>query len=195
VTDHKPNTYLRKSTNIHTTKRRARWLEISCAYDYTRQYRPGRINVEDPISRAPQHFSTPCGLIYALAHARVQGLPCACSICCAICSLRLRPMRASVPGEPSVHVRHPRNSKASTRRAASREGSDIPAPFECSSTRQSESVSHSDQQIDTPKNQLTAHHNIVRAHNEAVMGCMQVDSFYSRLCEGYSAATFVSQGF
>jgi hypothetical protein len=27
------------------------------------------------------------------------------------------------------------------------------------------------------------------------MGCMQVDSFYSRLCEGYSAAPFVSQGF
>jgi hypothetical protein len=27
------------------------------------------------------------------------------------------------------------------------------------------------------------------------MGRMQVDSFYSRLCEGYSAAPFVSQGF
>jgi hypothetical protein len=88
VTDHKPNTYLSESTNIHTTKRTARWLEISCAYDYTWQYRPGRINVADPISRAPQHFSTPCGLMYALAHEKVQGLPCACSICCAIYSLR-----------------------------------------------------------------------------------------------------------
>jgi hypothetical protein len=197
VTDHKQNTYLSESTNIHTTKRRARWLEISCAFDYTWQYRPGRIHVAtaDTISSAPQHFSTPCGLIYALAQEKVQGLPCACSICCAIYSLRPRPMRVSVPGDASVHVRHPGDSKASTRWAESREGSDIPAPFEDGSTRQCESVSHLDQLVDTPKNSLTAHHDIIRAHNEAVMGRMQVDSFYSRLCEGYSAAPFVSQGF
>jgi hypothetical protein len=104
-------------------------------------------------------------------------------------------MRASVPGDASVHVRHPRNFKASTRSAESREGSDIPTPFEDGSTRQCESVSHSDQLVDTPNNSLTAHHDIIRAHNEAVFGRMQVDSFYSRLREGYSAAPFMSQGF
>ena len=58
VTDHKPNTYLdnNSSVNSHTLQRRARWLEISSAYDYIWEYRPGRLNVADPISRAPQHF-------------------------------------------------------------------------------------------------------------------------------------------
>ena len=56
VTDHKPNTYLDVATNAHTVKRRAHWLDISCGYDYTWVYRPGRLNVADPISRAPQHY-------------------------------------------------------------------------------------------------------------------------------------------
>jgi hypothetical protein len=41
---------------------------------------------------------------------------------------------------------------------------------------------------------LTAHHDIVSAHNEAVMGRLQVDSFYTRICEGYQTTPFVSQG-
>jgi hypothetical protein len=60
VTDHKPNTYLDTASNVHTVKRRARWLEESSGYDYEWQYREGRINVADPISRAPQHFSLLC---------------------------------------------------------------------------------------------------------------------------------------
>jgi hypothetical protein len=93
VTNHNPNTSLSESTNLHTTKRRARWLGTSCAFDYEWQYRPGRINVADPISWAPQHFARPCGLMYALPQGMVQALPCACSICCAAYSLRPRLMR------------------------------------------------------------------------------------------------------
>ena len=57
VTDHLPNTYVDSATvSSHTMARRARWLEISSSYDYAWEYRPGRLNVADPISRAPAHF-------------------------------------------------------------------------------------------------------------------------------------------
>ena len=56
VTDHEPNTYLDEATNAHTVKRRARWLDISNGHTYNWVYRPGRVNVADPISRVPQHF-------------------------------------------------------------------------------------------------------------------------------------------
>jgi hypothetical protein len=62
VTDHQPNAYLDVATNAHTIKRRARWLSISCGYQYKWCYRPGRINVADPISRAPQHFDYLCSI-------------------------------------------------------------------------------------------------------------------------------------
>ena len=62
VTDHQPNTYLDVATNAHTIKRRARWLSISCGYTYKWCYRPGRLNVADPISRAPQHFLHLCSM-------------------------------------------------------------------------------------------------------------------------------------
>jgi hypothetical protein len=39
-------------------RRRARWLEESSGFDYTWRYRAGQNNVEDPISRAPQHFNS-----------------------------------------------------------------------------------------------------------------------------------------
>ena len=57
VTDHLPNTYVDSaSVSSHTLLRRARWLEIASSYDYEWEYRPGRLNVADPISRAPAHF-------------------------------------------------------------------------------------------------------------------------------------------
>ena len=68
VTDHEPNTYLDKSTNPHTIKRRGRWLAVSCGYDYTWVYRPGRMNVADPVSRAPQLFALQCART-AVAHS------------------------------------------------------------------------------------------------------------------------------
>ena len=58
ITDHQPNTYLDKAANTHTMKRRARWLHESGAFDYVWQYKPGKQNIADPISRAPQHFGS-----------------------------------------------------------------------------------------------------------------------------------------
>ena len=58
VTDHQPNTYLDKAANTHTMKRMARWLHESGAFDYVWQYKPGKQNIADPISRAPQHFGS-----------------------------------------------------------------------------------------------------------------------------------------
>ena len=68
VTDHAPNTYLGKAENMHTVKRRARWLSVCCGHTYTWVYCPERVNVADPISRAPHHFPLLC-VRTALAHS------------------------------------------------------------------------------------------------------------------------------
>ena len=83
VTDHRPNTYLDQATNAHTLKRRARWLDISCGYDYEWEYRPGRSNVADPISRAPQHFDSVCSRLSFLRLPRADhpAGPCGAPSC------------------------------------------------------------------------------------------------------------------
>lgn len=52
VTDHQPLTYLQdqKSSNL-LSRRQARWMEFLSRFSFTWEYRPGRINVADPISR------------------------------------------------------------------------------------------------------------------------------------------------
>jgi uncharacterized protein (DUF2249 family) len=71
ITDHEPNTYLDRASSTHTAKPRARWLAESQAYDYVWRYRPGKINMADPISRAPQHFSQMCAALF-LQHNTLQ---------------------------------------------------------------------------------------------------------------------------
>lgn len=78
VTDHQPNTYLDSATNVHTLKRRARWLDASQGYDYQWVYRPGRINVADPVSRAPQHFTQMCAMPVAPRPLRAMASLCGC---------------------------------------------------------------------------------------------------------------------
>ena len=51
VTDHLPNTYLGNQQLLN--RRQARWSEFLSGFDYTWEYRPGRINVADPLSRVP----------------------------------------------------------------------------------------------------------------------------------------------
>ena len=51
VTDHKPNTFFQTQSTL--SRRQARWSEFLSQFTFEWQYRPGRINVADPLSRAP----------------------------------------------------------------------------------------------------------------------------------------------
>lgn len=50
VTDHNPNTFL--NTKALLSRRQARWMEFLARFHYSWLYRPGRINVADPLSRS-----------------------------------------------------------------------------------------------------------------------------------------------
>jgi hypothetical protein len=90
VTDHKPNTYLDETNNVHTMQRRARWPSESSRFDYVWRYRPGRINVADPISRAPQHFALLCGVVPTQVWGQCDALLCPITTfsTCADCACR-----------------------------------------------------------------------------------------------------------
>jgi hypothetical protein len=51
VTDHSPNTYLPTMRNL--SPRQARWSQFLQRFDFVWEYRPGRINCADPLSRRP----------------------------------------------------------------------------------------------------------------------------------------------
>ena len=51
VTDHHPNTYFATQPNL--TRRQARWSEKLQEYHFQWQYRPGKQNIADPVSRSP----------------------------------------------------------------------------------------------------------------------------------------------
>lgn len=51
VTDHNPLTWF--ATQPTLSPRQARWEEFLSRFDFTWEYRPGRINVADPLSRRP----------------------------------------------------------------------------------------------------------------------------------------------
>lgn len=51
VTDHCPNTFF--STLPELNRRQARWSEFLQMFDFDWAYRPGRVNVADPLSRIP----------------------------------------------------------------------------------------------------------------------------------------------
>jgi len=51
ITDHNPNTHLQTVTNL--SRRQSRWAEYLQRFQFTWEYRPGRTNVADPLSRHP----------------------------------------------------------------------------------------------------------------------------------------------
>jgi hypothetical protein len=53
VTDHNPLTFF--PTQPTLSRRQARWAEYLSRYRFTWEYRPGRTNVADPLSRVPAH--------------------------------------------------------------------------------------------------------------------------------------------
>ena len=52
VTDHAPNTFLQSQPTL--SRRQVRWSEFLDRFDYDWEYRPGRRNVADPLSRIPK---------------------------------------------------------------------------------------------------------------------------------------------
>ena len=65
VTDHHPNTYFATQPNL--TRRQARWSEKLQEYNFQWQYRPGRHNVADPVSRSPGLQSEVTAALYGLS--------------------------------------------------------------------------------------------------------------------------------
>lgn len=52
VTDHNPNTFIDSQKSLaKLSRRQVRWIEYLSRFHYTWEYRPGRINVADPLSR------------------------------------------------------------------------------------------------------------------------------------------------
>ncbi|KAJ9520962.1 hypothetical protein QJQ45_014157 [Haematococcus lacustris] len=51
VTDHNPLIYLKTQTNL--SRRQARWMEFLARFDHHIEYKPGKGNVDDPLSRNP----------------------------------------------------------------------------------------------------------------------------------------------
>ena len=51
VTDHSPNTFF--ATRALLSPRQTRWAERLSRFQFMWEYRPGRVNVADPLSRHP----------------------------------------------------------------------------------------------------------------------------------------------
>ena len=88
VTDHEPNTWF--STQKQLSPRLARWYEKLRSFTFNWVYRPGRLNVADPLSRNP----TFCSLI--LASARPEN------VVDLLVTLRSQKQAVSVPELPST---------------------------------------------------------------------------------------------
>ena len=58
MTDHNPNTYFSSQPNL--SRRQVRWSEKLQDYDFSWQYRPGKSNIADPISRQVVHQASAC---------------------------------------------------------------------------------------------------------------------------------------
>jgi hypothetical protein len=56
ITDHQPNTFLPEMKHI-LSRRQARWSEFFQRFNFNWEYRPGRNNVADPLSRMPARLA------------------------------------------------------------------------------------------------------------------------------------------
>ena len=67
ITDHQPNIYFQSMKTL--SPRLARWYERISLFDFEWQYKPGRLNVADPLSRHPAF----CNMLQAVAQP-MQGV-------------------------------------------------------------------------------------------------------------------------
>ncbi len=73
VTDHNPNVHLQDQQNL--SRRQVRWVECLQRFHFKWSYRPGRLNVADPVSRRPYPETAPADhrAVYVGAVTRAQG--------------------------------------------------------------------------------------------------------------------------
>ena len=69
VTDHEPNTAMRRKTLL--TRRQARWSELLESFDFDWQYRAGRCNPADPLSRLPGHVEVDMATVMMISARRL----------------------------------------------------------------------------------------------------------------------------
>ena len=69
ITDHKPNTFL--DTQPTLSKRQTRWTEYLQRFNFTWQYRPGRTDVTDPLSRNPSYRTALLTAVVEKAYKRL----------------------------------------------------------------------------------------------------------------------------
>ncbi len=67
VTDHNPLVWLQTQPNL--SRRQARWMEYLARFNYQWLYRPGRLNVADPVSRRPQNQAVAAAQVRAHINA------------------------------------------------------------------------------------------------------------------------------
>ena len=81
VTDHHPNTYF--ATQPQLSRRQTRWSEKLQDYNFQWQYRPGKHNIADPISRSPALCSmlvqelNGMSFDWTVKHPMLENLACA----------------------------------------------------------------------------------------------------------------------
>ena len=73
VTDHEPNTWFHGQQKLNP--RQNRWYEFLAGHDFTWQYRPGRSNMADPLSRHPAFSAILCCGAVATRSQRNATLP------------------------------------------------------------------------------------------------------------------------
>ncbi len=71
VTDHNPLVYLQSQANL--SRKQARWMEFFSRFHYEWVYRPGRVNVADPISRNPALCKLYTVLMFAAYNLRGEA--------------------------------------------------------------------------------------------------------------------------
>ncbi len=94
VTDHNPNTFL--DTQPILSRRQTRWSEPLQCFNFTWEYKPGRTNVGDPLSRNPSY----CPATSLVAHALRAQL-------CVTTRSMTTPMPAAkpvIPPEPALQT-------------------------------------------------------------------------------------------
>jgi hypothetical protein len=67
LTDHNPNTFFDTKPAQHLSGRQVRWQQRLALFNFTWEYKPGKINVADPLSRLPAgSFTAMCSAVVVL---------------------------------------------------------------------------------------------------------------------------------